>query len=74
MLVNGELLPTGVSDTLHALNGKKEKPPAIVMTDGKREIIRKLLSEYYIQTAQDIQEALKDLLGGTLKGECGKCL
>lgn len=46
---------------------KKEKPPAIVMTDGKREIIRKLLSEYDIQTTQDIQEALKDLLGGTIK-------
>ena len=36
---------------------KKEKPSAIVMTDGKREIIRKLLSEYDIQTVQDIQEA-----------------
>ena len=46
---------------------KKEKPPAIVMRDGKREIIRRLLSEYDIQTAQDIQEALKDLLGGTIK-------
>ena len=30
---------------------KKAKPPAIVMTDGKREIIRKLLSEYDIKTA-----------------------
>ena len=37
------------------------------MTDGKREIIRKLLSEYNIQTAQDIQEAFKDLLGGIIK-------
>ena len=37
--------------------GQKEKPSAIVMTDGKREIIRKLLSEYDIQTVQDIQEA-----------------
>lgn len=26
--------------------GKKEKTPAIIMTAGKREIIRKLLSEY----------------------------
>ena len=41
---------------------KKEKAPAIVITDGKREIIHKLLSKYEIQTAQDIQEALKDLL------------
>ena len=46
---------------------KKEKLPAIVMTDGKREIIRQLLSEYNIQTTQDIQEALKDLLSGTIK-------
>ena len=37
------------------------------MTEGKREIIRGLLSEYDIQSAQDIQEALKDLLGGTIK-------
>lgn len=27
---------------------KKEKAPAIIMTDGKREIIRKLLNEYDI--------------------------
>lgn len=46
---------------------KKVKPPAIAMTDGKREIIRRLLSEYDIRTAEDIQEALKDLLGGTIK-------
>ena len=46
---------------------KKQKPPTIVMTDGKREIIRQLLSEYDIKTAEDIQEALKDLLGGTIK-------
>jgi len=37
--------------------GKKEKASAIVMTDGKREIILQLLSEYDIQTAQDIQAA-----------------
>lgn len=46
---------------------KKAKPPTIVMTDGKREIIRQLLSEYDIKTAEDIQDALKDLLGGTIK-------
>lgn len=37
------------------------------MTDGKREIIQRLLSEYDIRTAEDIQEALKDLLGETIK-------
>ena len=33
------------------------------MTDGKWEIIRQLLSEYDIKTAEDIQDELKDLLG-----------
>ena len=40
---------------------EKRTPHKVVMTEGKREIIRGLLSEY------DIQEALKDLLGGTIK-------
>lgn len=37
------------------------------MTEGKRSIIHQLLEEYDIQTAEDIQDALKDLLGGTIK-------
>ena len=37
------------------------------MTEGKRNIIQQLLQEYDIQSAEDIQEALKDLLGGTIK-------
>jgi Transposase and inactivated derivatives len=37
------------------------------MTEGKRDIIRGLLSEYDIKTTKDIQEALRDLLGGTIK-------
>lgn len=37
------------------------------MTDGKRNIIKKILVEYDIKSAQDIQKALKDLLGGTIK-------
>ena len=37
------------------------------MTECKSEIIKALLSEYDIQSAQDIQDALKDLLGGTIK-------
>ena len=47
----------------------KEKKPVhkVQMTEGKRDIIRGLLSEYDIQDADDIQEALKDLLGGTIK-------
>lgn len=47
----------------------KEKKPLhrVQMTDGKRDIIRLLLEEYDIQTAGDIQDALKDLLGGTIR-------
>ena len=47
----------------------KQKKPVhrVQMTDGKRNIIRQLLEEYDIETAEDIQDALKDLLGGTLK-------
>lgn len=37
------------------------------MTEGKRNIIQQLLQEYEIETAEDIQNALKDLLGGTIK-------
>ena len=39
----------------------------VQMTEGKRNIIHQLLEEYDIETADDIQEALKDLLGGTIK-------
>ena len=47
----------------------RQKKPVhrVQMTDGKRNIIRQLLEEYDIETAEDIQDALKDLLGGTLK-------
>lgn len=37
------------------------------MTEGKRNIIQQLLQEYDIQSAEDIQDALKDLLGGAIK-------
>ena len=47
----------------------KEKRPVhkVQMTDGKRNIIHHLLQEYDIQSPEDIQNALKDLLGGTIK-------
>ena len=48
-------------------NRKKELYKPGAMTEGKRNIIRGLLQEYNIETAADIQEALKDLLGGTIK-------
>ena len=41
----------------------KPKP----MTEGKRNLIQGLFQEYDIQSADDIQEALKDLLSGTLQ-------
>ncbi len=48
---------------------RREKKPVhkVVMTEGKRNIIHQLIQEYDIETAEDIQEALKDLLGGTIK-------
>lgn len=48
---------------------KREKKPVhhVQMTDGKRAIIQQLLQEYDIETTEDIQDALKDLLGGTIK-------
>ena len=48
-------------------NRKKEVYKQKPMTEGKRNVIQGLLREYDIQTAEDIQDALKDLLSGTLK-------
>lgn len=45
-------------------NMYKPKP----MTEGKRNIIQGLLQEYEIESAEDIQDALKDLLFGTIQG------
>ena len=45
----------------------KTPPYKVVMTEGKEDIIKALLSEYDIQSVQDIQEALKDLLSGNFK-------
>lgn len=44
---------------------KKREP--VRMTEGTKNIIAALLQEYDIQSAEDIQDALKDLLGGTIK-------
>ena len=42
----------------------REKKPVhkVQMTEGKRQIIQQLLQEYDIETADDIQAALKGLL------------
>ena len=47
----------------------RQKKPVhrVQMTEGKRNIIHQLLEEYDIQSVEDIQDALKDLLGGTIK-------
>ena len=47
----------------------RQKKPVhkVQMTEGKRNTIRQLLEEYDIESAQDIQDAMKDLLDGTIK-------
>ncbi len=46
---------------------EKKNVHKVEMTEGKRNIIQMLLQKYDIESAQDIQDALKDLLGGTIK-------
>lgn len=43
--------------------GRKRTP----MSEGKKNIISMLFEEYNIETAEDIEDALKDLLGGTIE-------
>lgn len=46
---------------------KKEVYHVKPLTEWKKNIIASLINEYDIETAEDIQEALKDLLCGTIK-------
>ena len=46
---------------------QKKEVHKVQMTEGKRAIIQQLFQEYDIESANDIQDALKDLLGGTIK-------
>ena len=46
---------------------KKEVYKVKPLTEGKKNIIATLIEEYDIKTAEDIQEALKDLLRGIIK-------
>lgn len=48
-------------------NKKKEVYKAKPLNEKKKNIIAALIDEYDIETAEDIQVALKDLLGGTIK-------
>ena len=44
--------------------GRRKREP---MSAGKRNIIAGLLQEYDIKTAKDIEDALKDLMSGTIQ-------
>ncbi|EFD05179.1 hypothetical protein HMPREF0631_1926, partial [Peptostreptococcus anaerobius 653-L] len=44
--------------------GRRKREP---MNPAKKNIVRELIKTYDIKTANDIQEALKDLLGETLQ-------
>ena len=46
---------------------EKKSVHRVQMTEGKRNIIQQLMQEYDINSANDIQDALKDLLGATIK-------
>lgn len=48
-------------------NKKKEVYHVKPLNENKKNIIAALIDEYDIETANDIQEALKDLLGSTIK-------
>ena len=51
-------------------NRKKEVYKPKPMTEGKRNLIQGLFQEYDIQSADDIQEALKDLLSDRYERSC----
>lgn len=48
-------------------NKKKDVYKPKPMTEGKRNLIQGLFQEYDIESAEDIQDALKDLLSGTIQ-------
>lgn len=37
------------------------------LTEGKKNIIQSLIEKYHIETVEDTQATLKDLLGGTIE-------
>ena len=44
--------------------GRRKREP---MSEGKKNIIAELIEEYDIRTAKDIEDALRDLMGGTIQ-------
>lgn len=53
--------------TLIMANKKRDVYKPKPMTEGKRNLIQGILQEYEIKTAEDIQDALKALLSGTIQ-------
>ena len=53
----------------------RQKKPVhrVQMTEGKRNIIHQLLEEYDIQSAEDIQDALKDERFIFIECNCAIC-
>lgn len=49
------------------MDEKKIRKGKSRLTEGKKNIIEALLQEYNLETTEDIQDALKDLLGGTIE-------
>ena len=49
------------------MDEKKIRKGRSRLTEGKKNIIEALLQEYDLETTEDIQDALKDLLGGTIE-------
>lgn len=50
--------------------GRRKREP---MGEGKKKIIAGLIGEYDIRTAKDIEDALKDLMGGTIHSNTPPC-
>lgn len=50
------------------MKSEKKRPRSSGLSEAKKNIIQLLLQEYEINDVQDIQDALKDLLGDTIKG------
>lgn len=49
------------------MSRQKKPEHRVQLTEEKRNIIHQLLEEYDLQAAEDIQDAVKNLLDGTIK-------
>ena len=57
------------ADTVQKPRNQKQKKEVhkVTMTEGKHTVIQQFFQEYDIESANDSQEALLDLWGGTIK-------